>query len=217
MMKAITPRNNNGSIKLEFQYAGETYSFNPIKGGKFADKVTRDRATAIGQIISLDISLCRFDSTLDRYRIESVGPLQQKVRSPRTVSTTLLTVWDSWVDSLALDARTKADHYAMVRCMIVKSGKVRLSDVDWLQSYREELAPSTFNKRLGYLKSCLNWAVDEGLCTGPNPYLKVKALKPRPHDERVKPFSTAEIQAIIDGFKEHYPAYPSLITLAGVK
>jgi integrase len=147
-LKTITPLNNNGAILLRFQYEGETYRFNPIKGGKFADKVTRDRAMAIAQIISLDISLGRFDPTLDRYRIESVQTLQQKVRSPRTVSTTLLTVWDSWVDFLDLEARTKADHYAMVRCMIVKAGKVGLMDVEWLQPFRHRLAASTFNKRL---------------------------------------------------------------------
>jgi integrase len=210
-MKVITPLNNNGAILLRFQHEGETYRFNPIKGGKFADKVTYDQAVAVGQLIRIDISLGRFDPTLNRYRIESVQAKPNKAPSTRTVSTNLLTVWDSWVDSLDLEAHTKADHYAMVRCMIKKSGKVRLTDVEWLQPFREVLAASTFNKRLGYLKSCLNWAIDEGLCTGPNPYLKVKSLKPRPHDERVKPFSTAEIQSIIDGFKEHYPAYAPFV------
>jgi integrase len=210
-MKPPTPLNNNGSLKLKFKHQGQTYVFSPIKGGKFADKVTYDRAVAVGQLISLDITLGRFDPTLDRYRLESVQPIQHKVRFPRTVSTTLLIVWDSWVDFLDLEARTKADHYAMVRCMIVKAGRVSLSEVDWLQPFRDVLAASTFNKRLGYLKSCLNWAIDEGLCNGPNPYLKVKALKPRPHDERVKPFSTAEIQAIIEGFKEHYSTYAPFV------
>jgi integrase len=210
-MKAIVPRNNNGSIKLEFQHEGAFYSFNPCKGGKFADKVTRDRAAAIGHQIGLDISVGRFDPTLDRYRVESVQPSAHKVRSTRTVKTDLLTVWDSWVESLDLEPRTKADHYPMVRCMIKKSGKVRLDDVEWLQPFREALAASTFNKRLGYLKSCLNWAIDEGLFNGPNPYLKVKALKAKPQDEKVKPFSTEEIKAIIDGFKEHYPAYAPFV------
>jgi integrase len=41
--------------------------------------------------------------------------------------------------------------------------------------------------------------------------LAVKALKPRPHDERVKLFSIAEIQAIIDGVKEHYPTYAPFV------
>jgi integrase len=210
-MKTITPLNNKGSIKLQFQYKGQTYQFNPIKGGKFADKAMHDRAVAVGQLISIDISLGRFDTTLDRYRLESGEPIRHKVPSARTVSTNLLTVWDSWVDSLDLERHTKADHYSMVRCMIEKSGKVRLDDVEWLQPFREVLAASTFNKRLGYLKSCLNWAIDEGHCNGPNPYLKVKALKAKPHDERVKPFSTAEIKAIIDGFKEHYPAYAPFV------
>jgi integrase len=210
-MKKIEPRNLHGSINIRFQHEGESYNFNPIKGGQYADKATLEKARAIALQISLDISLDRFDPTLDRYRIESVQTLQQKVRSPRTVSTTLLTVWDSWVDSLGLEARTKADHYAMVRCMIVKASKVRLDDVEWLQPFRETLAASTFNKRLGYLKSCLTWAIDEGLYSGPNLYLKVKALKPRPHDERVRPFSTAEIKSIIEGFKEHYPAYAPFV------
>lgn len=210
-MKKIEPRNLHGSINIRFQHEGESYNFNPIKGGQYADTVTLEKARAIALQISLDITLGRFDSTLDRYRIESVQAKPNKAPLTRTVSVSLLTVWDSWVDSLDLEPHTKADHYAMVRCMIKKSGKVRLTDAEWLQPFREVLAASTFNKRLGYLKSCLNWAIDEGLCPGPNPYLKVKALKPRPHDERVKPFSLAEIQSIIDGFKEHYPAYAPFV------
>lgn len=210
-MKAIVPLNNNGSILLRFQHEGVTYRLNPMKGGKFADKITHDQATAIGHQISLDISLGRFDTTLDRYRIESAKSSAHTLRSSRTVKTDLLTVWDSWVDSLDLEPRTKADHYAMVRCMIVKSGKVRLSESAWLQPFRDVLAASTFNKRLGYLKSCLTWALNEGHIIGVNPYLKVKPLKPRPQDERVRPFSTAEIKAIIDGFKEHYPDYAPFV------
>jgi integrase len=206
-MKVIAPLNNNGSIKIQFQFEGVTYAFNPIKGGKFSDKVAYDRACAIGHQISLDIDLGELDTTLERYRLTSAQKRRNKAPSPQTVKTDLLTVWDSWVDSLDLAPRTKADHYAMVRCMILKAGKVRLNDTSWLQPFRESLAPSTFNKRLGYLKSCLTWAINERLFNGLNPYLKIKPLKSSPKDDRVNPFSKSEIKLIVEGLAEHYPDY----------
>jgi integrase len=211
-MKQIIPLNNNGSIQLKFQHEGQAYRFNPIKGGKFADKVTYDRACAIGHQISLDISIGKFDQTLEKYHLDTRQTLSR--RSPvlaQQGKIDLLSLWDSWVTSLDLAPRTQADHYAMVRCMIVKAGKVRLNDITWLQPFRESLAPSTFNKRLGYLKSCLSWAINEGLFNGLNPYLKVKPLKSSPQDERVKPFSKDEITLILDGFKEHYPDYAPFV------
>lgn len=210
-MKQILPLNNNGSIQFKFQHEGQSYRFNPIKGGKFADKVTYDRACAIGHQISLDISIGQFDPTLEKYHLDTRQTSGRRSPVRSKVSPTLLTVWDAWVDSLDLAPRTKADHYAMVRCMIVKAEKVRVEPAIWLDRFRDTLAPATFNKRLGYLKSCVNWAINEGLCDGINPYLRVKPLKPRPQDERVTPFSKDEIKLILDGFKEHYPDYAPFV------
>jgi integrase len=67
-----------------------------------------------------------------------------------------------------------------------------------------EIAPSTFNKKLGYLRACCNWAKSEGLL-GTNPWLKIKSRKGS--KEIIKPFSQDEAARIIAGFEESYVAW----------
>lgn len=211
-MRVIKPLNNNGSISIQFQLEGETYKFSPMRGAKYTDKIALGRATAIAVQISLDISLGCFDPSLERYRINSSGGNHvTQLRPNQRVNATLLTLWDSWVDTLDLAPSTKADHYEMVRRMIVKQGSLKAKDALWLQPFRQTLSPSTFNKRLGYLKSCLTWAINEELFTGKNPYLSLKPMKAIPKDDRVKPFSKAEVKIIVEGFDEHYPAYAAFV------
>jgi hypothetical protein len=127
-MKQILPLNNNGSIQFKFQHEGQSYRFNPIKGGKFADKVTYDRACAIGHQISLDISIGHFDQTLEKYHLDTrqTSGKRSPVRA-HLGKTDLLSLWDSWVTSLDLAPRTQADHYAMVRLFKTVDKKIRLS------------------------------------------------------------------------------------------
>jgi integrase len=210
-MRTIKPRNNNGSISIQFQVAGETYKFSPLKGAKYTDKIALGRATAISTQISLDISLGTFDSSLERYRINSSGGPVSKLRSNQRVNATLLTLWDSWVETLDLAPSTKADHYEMVRRMIVKQGTLKAKDASWLQPFRETLSTSTFNKRLGYLKACLTWAINEDLVPGKNPYLSIKPMKASSKEDKIKPFSKAEVKTIVEAAREHYPAYAAFI------
>jgi integrase len=136
-MRVIKPLNNNGSITIQFQLEGETYKFSPMRGAKYTDKIALG-ATAIAVQISLDISLGCFDSSLERYRINSSGGNSvTKLRPTQRANATLLTLWDSWVDTLDLAASTKADHYEMVRRMIVKQGNLKAKDASWLQPFRQ--------------------------------------------------------------------------------
>lgn len=205
-MRAIAPFDNNGSITIQFQLEGQTYKFNPIKGAKFSDKIALGRATALATQISLDLSLGCFDATLEKYRdIPAAAPIQKP--AGKRGNAKLIDLWDAWVESLDLAASTKADHYEMVRRMILKSGAVSVRDSSWLQPFKETLAPATFNKRLGYLKSCLNWAIDEQHFNGKNPYLAVKSMKAGSKDKDVDPFSKAEVQSIVQCCREYYPEY----------
>jgi integrase len=67
-----------------------------------------------------------------------------------------------------------------------------------------EIAPTTFNKKLGYLRACGDWAKSEGLLST-NPWLKVKLRKGT--KEIIKPFSQDEAARIIAGFEKSYPAW----------
>jgi len=203
-MKVIRPSNHNGSIRIRFKINGVTYRFNPLRGARYSDPIALGRATAIAAQIGLDISLGQFDPTLDKYRLSENGA---GLRMLRPKYRKLLELWDAWVESLDLKPQTKADHYEMIRRMILKSGDIGVADSTWLRPWREAVSPATFNKRLGYLRSCLKWAINEGVFVGPNPYLAIKSSPSVLTHERVKPFSIAEISLILKGLEDFYPDY----------
>lgn len=196
-MRPIQPLDNNGSITLRFSISGKRYIFNPIPGGQYSNPRDLATARAIATQIQNDVLAGIFDSSLNRYRLVESTPA--KPESPKPLD--LLHLWDLWVDGLDLSPATKADHYEMVRRMILKAFP-KVADLTWLTS--SKLAASTWNKRLGYLNTCGNWAVSKGLLEV-NPYA---SLKPRKATKpEIKPFSATEIKAILQGFRDHAPHY----------
>ena len=217
-MRDIVPVNNNGSIQLKFTVDGQRYSFNPIRGGKYANKRHLGIATGIATQIQNDILASVFDSTLDKYRhLPNAAKPAGKARKEKAKGNLvkqLLPIWDAWVDTLELNPETKADHYEMIRRMIVKAD-AKTTDVNWL--VEATIAASTFNKRLGYLKSCGKWAVSEGKILD-NPFERVKPRKTTKIE--VKPFTVAEIQAILETFEErytHYAPFVRFLFMTGVR
>jgi len=208
-MKAIAPTNNNGSIQLKFSVKGKRYSFNPVPGGDYGNKRDMDIAQSIAVKIQNDVLAGVFDPTLDRYR---PNPSQEKKltcnlpQKSKGKNTQLLTVWDAWVETLDLSPATKADHYEMVRRMLLKASPT-ISEAEWFTT--AQIAPSTFNKRLGYLKSCFKWAIAQNLVSS-NPFEGVKSRKAA--KPQVKPFTEDEMKAIITEFDCKYPHYVPFVT-----
>jgi integrase len=209
-MRDILPINNNGSIQLKFSFGGKRHSFNPIPGGVYGNRRDMAQAQAIATRIQNDILSGYFDASLDRYRLNPKKATPTATAKPSTT----LAIWDAFVDSLDLPSATKADHYEMIRRMLLKA-EPKLSDVSWITSAK--LAPSTYNKRLSYVKKCFTWAVEEGL-TDANPYDKLKPKKAIAQD--IKPFSTEEISRIIAGFEAqapHYVPFVKFLFFTGVR
>ena len=132
-----------------------------------------------------------------------LSQLSQHLQSEPEKNPPLLEIWDAWVADLDLSSHTKADHYKTLRRQIVKASPLAF-ETSWLTCL--EIASSTFNKKLGYLRACCDWAKSEGLI-GVNPWLKVKARKGS--KEIIKPFSQDEAVKIIAGFEKSYPAWVS--------
>jgi integrase len=127
--------------------------------------------------------------------------ISQHLQSEPEKNPPLLEIWDAWVADLNLSRQTLSDHYANLRSQIVSASPL-VSEISWLLSL--EIAPATFNKKLGYLRACCDWAKSEGLL-GTNPWLKVKPRKGS--KEIIKPFSQDEATKIIAGFEKSYPAW----------
>src|SRR4028119_848451 len=132
-----------------------------------------------------------------------LAQLSQHLQSEPEKNLPLLEIWDAWVADLGLSRQTLSDHYANLRSQIVSASPLA-SETSWLLSL--EIAPSTFNKKLGYLRACGDWAKSEGLL-GNNPWLKVKPRKSS--KEIIKPFSQDEATRIMAGFEKSYPAWVS--------
>lgn len=127
--------------------------------------------------------------------------LSQHLQSEPDKNPPLLEIWDAWVQTLDLAPQTLADHYATLRSQILKASPLS-SEISWLLGLK--IAPATFNKKLGYLRACCDWAKSESL-TSSNPWLKVKPRKGS--KEIIKPFSQDEAARIIAGFEKSYPAW----------
>jgi integrase len=129
--------------------------------------------------------------------------LSQHLQSEPEKNPPLLEIWDAWVKDLNLSRQTLSDHYANLRSQIVIASPLA-SETSWLLGLK--IAPATFNKKLGYLRACGDWAKSEGLLST-NPWLKVKPRKGT--KEIIKPFSQDEASRIIAGFEKSYPAWVS--------
>lgn len=206
-MREIIPVSNNGSIQLKFTVKGKRYSFNPIKGGDYSDKRDLAIARSTATKIQNDILAGVFDPTLNRYRYNPLleaATTQEAYKKPCR-DTRLLDIWDAWVESLDLAPETKANHYECIRRMLLKAEPTG-SDVTWLTN--ANLSPSTFNKRLSYLKSCFRWAVSRALVQH-DAFKEVKSRKVI--KSHVKPFTDTEIKAVVNRFEYQYPHYAPFV------
>jgi integrase len=200
-MKELKPTNNNGSIQLKFTVEGKRYTFSPIPGGTYGKPQDMAKARAIASKIQLDRLSGHFDPTLNSYRLEGKKSIEYKK---------LLDLWDAWVNHLDLPPDTKADHYEMIRRMLLKA-KPKLRDTSFL--VRAKLAPSTYNHRLSYLKSCWRWSK-----LSPNPWESIKPKKYTP--PKIKPFTSEEIKKLVEGFDTlapHYSIFFRFLLLSGCR
>ncbi|HLO51138.1 MAG TPA: site-specific integrase [Kamptonema sp.] len=202
----ISPLKNRQAIRLRFTVEGQRFNFAPLSGGKWENKRHRQIVEAIGQKIELDILAGNFDPTLERYRHRSAGT---EIVVQSTVRSGWLELWDAYVDSRNLKPATKADHYEMVRRMIVKAGSPSVGSIDWFVRY--PCSSTTFNRRLGMLRSAIAWGIKKKLITI-DPLEKVTTREEtleevEERESKKQPFTDEEISKILKYFIEYHPTY----------
>lgn len=204
--------NNRGYIRLDFAIDKQRYSFAPIKRGKYADPLDLARAQEIARRINSDIKSGDFDDTLSRY-LPKPAVKNEKItgdikllwrkytafKKPDLAPSTLKTEYERRVgNALALLPTTAIKDMAVIR--------------DWLIKQK----PVTQAKKiLGYLKSCLQWALDLDLIKV-NPLAgalgKIKG-KRKNHEADINPFTAEERDRICRAFtdSQQYHHYSYLI------
>lgn len=187
---------DKGKYRIDFILEGKRKYFYPGTSDELTAKNTLRR-------MMFDWEQGQFDLSLDSYKLRNrsqhpIKPVTSPSKGRQTKAVPkLLTLWDQWVKSLNLPARTLNNHYHCCKVMIVKAGNPDWNDLSWfLQS---DLSASTWNIRRRFIKSCIAWAFSEGLVEGKNPW---NTLKPRKASKTgANPLTEAEIQLVIQAFE----------------
>lgn len=215
----VALENRDNRIRLRWSASGKRYS---LALGLPYTSINVKAAQRISAQIELDIASGNFDQTLEKYRINQTT---SKKASNTFSKEYLLPVWDKWVSTLSLSTRTLNGHYKAIRTHIEKANP-KLENASWYEEI-ESLSPKIFNDHLGYLRKCIDWAVEEKLITS-NPYTRVKRRKVS--KQTIKPFNAHEISAIITAFRtnqycprssaykhSHYADYVEVLFLTGCR
>ena len=207
----IRPLKNREAIRLRFTVEGVRFSFAPLPGAKWGNKRHHQIVEAIAQKIELDVLAGNFDQTLERYRHRAV-PKETVVKStPKNLG--WLEIWDGWISTLKLKPSAKSDHYQCVRRMIETAGNPPINQSDWLLV--SKLAASTFNRRLGMLRSATEWAIAQRkITTDPLEGIdnRQATLEEEEAAEAKKaPLDAQETSQIINYFQKHHPSYAPFV------
>jgi integrase len=204
--------NVNGRIRLRWTYQTKRYCL-AAKLSTSPTNLKSAQRTALQ--IELDIAAKNFDCTLKRYGKDS----------PLTTVASSLDLWERWVKSLKLSDRTANGHYkAIGNCIATYSPST--TSILWLE--KVQWSASTFNSRLGYLRRCFDWGVEQQLVRS-NPYQKVKR-KQTTKGDRIQPFSKDEMHRILDALRtntsapkrsayphSHYSDFVEFLILSGCR
>ncbi len=162
--------------------------------------INRDAAQARIKLIESDIAFDRFDYTLERYRVQALT----------TNGTNLADLWSKYTQHKAreLEATTIAKDFKRVSNHLSRCPVKTISGVPSARRVRTYLqnnaTPATARKILMYIRSCCDWAVDEGLLQA-NPFTGLK-VKGKNQKRDPKPFTRSEMDQIITAFANH-PSY----------
>jgi integrase len=208
---------NDGRLRLRWNYQGKRYGFSlGVDDNATGRAVARQRAAQI----ELDIAANYFDPTLMKYKPRRLG------RSATELSAREL--FDRYVAAIAHEknlANGSLRRYQGIKSHVRKTldiPSVSVSDRvagDFAAYLLELVCDRTAKEYLWMLQSCWDWAKGKYHVTEQNPWsATIARIKPQPK-QKVKPFTTAEIKAILcafegDRYYRHY--HPFVAFLFGV-
>ncbi|MEM9770685.1 MAG: tyrosine-type recombinase/integrase [Cyanobacteria bacterium P01_D01_bin.73] len=164
---------------------------NVVEAQKVADAMNADIAARC-----FDLSLGRYERMVSTDQIVIQNQENFDGSIPGVHEQKLTIVWRRWVHQLRLPEETYNNKYRWVERYI------HAHDPDWNNpGWTDEIVtgPDTFNSYISYVRRCIEWALNEGLIRGKNPYRDLRRKAPPPSNE-VKGFSMAEKKRILDCF-----------------
>ncbi|MBW4466280.1 MAG: site-specific integrase [Pegethrix bostrychoides GSE-TBD4-15B] len=225
---SVQIKSSNNRLQLVFNYAGKRQYLST----GFADtSANRKLAEMKARQIELDILSGNFDSTLTKYKPQSVLSTITPVTPIAAQKPTLAELWERYTDFKrpSLSPNTLAKEFSTVeRCITSRLPTVSLDEAiairDWVVANK---SPDAAKRLLTQLSACCKWAVNSGLIAE-NPFdgmaLEVKLPKNKLHnqDQEIDPFTAEERDAIIQAFEKnryysHYAPFISFLFKTGCR
>ena len=182
-MAKLRLQNNKGNIYLQWSVNGQRYSLYGL--GSHDSHSDKAKAESLARVIESDILEHCFDTTLERYKA-GLGKAVKRLESP-------VEMFALWVEHLKVSDKTFTVHYAPVLNVLISHGSSSFTPKPF-EAHWQELKPSSYNGRIGYLRRWGKWLVDEGYLPL-NPY---RSLKPRKGERStITPFTAEQVNAVI--------------------
>jgi integrase len=215
---AVAVENLNGMLRLRWSYGGTRHC---ISLGFPDTKVNRLPAKEKASQIEGDIATGNFDPTLRKYKAQWAGKAGDGI--------TITALLDRFIayKSKRIQKRSLDKFKALYKPLGEFFGGKSATSVDeaaaegfWLH-LAKSLEPVTQKERLISLKACWTWGIKQNLVVE-NPWRDVVKAVKIPPNQKPKPFSEAEIQAILNGFRNsryyrHYTDFVEFLFCTGCR
>lgn len=207
------PIEENGEIKWKRFYISTGYEDTPVN---------RQRVGSIVSQLQRDIDYGEVDLSLQKYQpfasLSTVSPIPPiSPNPPAKPQPDLSEVWErySQFKQPQVSPSTYTKDFKKHRNHISRFPSQSLEDATQIRDHLlKTLSPDAAKRCLSQLKSCCDWAVDEGLIEA-NPFalMRIKAPKGLSEDEDVNPFTKAERDLIVRTFENdrYYKFYTSYV------
>lgn len=213
----VDPRTKKLSLRFRVRgFNRQFYISTGLKDTKRNREIVRSRRDAI----ATDISLSRFDDTLESYQFwasNKIEPGAIAAKKPEKHKYNLLELWQKFTDyqETQIEQTTILNRYVTVLRYTQRLPTQSLAEAveirDWLiNSTTKQMAWSLIN----HYSQCCEWAINSALITE-NPFKKLKTKQPKKKTTGVhySAFTLEHRDIIIKGFESHpkYSNYSSLI------
>jgi integrase len=179
-MREIIPLPNNGSIVLRFTYAGERYSFNPVPGGRYEDRLAFAKAEEIASKVYQDCITVYFDSTLTKYKpramngrtkaaaLQDLAEARAEEAARLSVDAVpLLQLFEDYTQFKAkvLKSNSMIDYNRiknkLTKCPY-KLAREAVQVMQWLVEDHKGTSTSSIEKQWKLINACCKWGVASG-------------------------------------------------------
>ena len=216
-----TIENHAGRLRLRWRYKGKRYTLGcGVPDNPMGWAVARQKASQI----ELDLQAGYFDPTLLKYKPRTLGKSATEVTAPELFEKFI----QHKLKNEGISPRSVETRYQPLLGYLRRSLNLPAVAVTGTKTRNfkalllERLVPQTVKAHLWLLKSCWEWAKGKYHTAPDNPWEGLTdGIKPQPQ-QKVKPFSVAEVRAILDGFKSdryyrHYYPFVAFLFGTGVR